>query len=734
MAPGSALTWRRLDVLFDAQVASRHLDHAARWLRAEGRGFYTIGSAGHEANAFVAAALRPDDPALLHYRSGGFYLARAQQVAGHDGVGDILKGLLAAADEPIAGGRHKVFGNADLAVIPQTSTIASQLPRALGVAFAIGASDELDVDMQWQPDALAVCSFGDASLNHSTAQGAINAAAQMAHRGVPLPLLLVCEDNGLGISVPTPAGWVAASLSSRPGVPYVRVDGTDPVGVYEATEELAELVREEQRPAILHLAVVRYGGHAGTDVESAYRDPGSIRADRDADPIVATARLLVAGGVATPERAGQAHRRLAHADPVACRRDDRVPAAEQRRRGDRAAGAAAAAARRRARRGRRAGDSAQAILRDVARGRTAADARRVDQPDARRAARRRSVACSCSARTSASRAACTASPAGCSARPAPHRVFDTLLDEQTILGLALGTGVSGMLPIPEIQYLAYVHNAIDQLRGEAATLSFFSTGQYVNPMVVRIAGYGYQKGFGGHFHNDNALGGLRDLPGVVVASPATGSDAAAMLRTCAAAAKTDGTVCVFLEPIALYHTRDLHTAGDGGWLSPYVGPSGWAEAHVPIGSGTDRPRRRRRADRDVGQRAVPVAARRRAAAPSKASAAGCSTCAGSLRSRSTTCCANAARRRPRRRRRRDPPPGRGRRGGRHGARRGRLHRPDRPGRRPRLVRPARRRRQPRARLRGRHRRRRAGDPPARERRSAEPGNSARSNSMRWAMR
>ncbi len=102
------------------------------------------------------------------------------------------------------------------------------------------------------------------------------------------------------------------------------------------------------------------------------------------------------------------------------------------------------------------------------------------------------------------------------------RVFDTLLDEQTILGLALGAGVSGMLPIPEIQYLAYVHNAIDQLRGEAATLSFFSTGQYVNPMVVRIAGYAYQKGFGGHFHNDNALGGLRDLPGVVVASPAAG--------------------------------------------------------------------------------------------------------------------------------------------------------------------------------------------------------------------
>ena len=72
----------QLLALFDAQAGSRHLDLAARYLRAEGRGFYTIGSAGHEANAAVAAALRPTDPALLHYRSGAFYLARAAQVPG----------------------------------------------------------------------------------------------------------------------------------------------------------------------------------------------------------------------------------------------------------------------------------------------------------------------------------------------------------------------------------------------------------------------------------------------------------------------------------------------------------------------------------------------------------------------------------------------------------------------------------------------------------------------------
>jgi 2-oxoisovalerate dehydrogenase E1 component len=165
------------------------------------------------------------------------------------------------------------------------------------------------------------------------------------------------------------------------------------------------------------------------------------------------------------------------------------------------------------------------------------------------------------------------------------RVFDTLLDEQSILGFALGAGVSGLVPIPEIQYLAYLHNAEDQLRGEAASLSFFSNGQYRNPMVVRIAGYAYQRGFGGHFHNDHSVAVLRDIPGLVVASPSHPSDAGPMLRTCVAAAIADGTVSAFLEPIARYHTRDVHEPGDGVWTAPYLAPSQWAAAHVPIGEG-----------------------------------------------------------------------------------------------------------------------------------------------------
>jgi transketolase C-terminal domain/subunit len=73
----------------------------------------------------------------------------------------VLLGLVGARDEPIAGGRHKVFGHYDLAVIPQTSTIASHLPRAVGVAFSIGRSAKLGVPCAWPRDAIAVASFGD---------------------------------------------------------------------------------------------------------------------------------------------------------------------------------------------------------------------------------------------------------------------------------------------------------------------------------------------------------------------------------------------------------------------------------------------------------------------------------------------------------------------------------------------------------------------------------------------
>jgi 2-oxoisovalerate dehydrogenase E1 component len=555
-AAGTEALWR-------AQIASRNCDFAARWLQKEGRSFYTIGSAGHESNAAVALALRPTDPALLHYRSGAFYLARAAQ-AGRDGVPDIMHGVTSSVDEPIAGGRHKVFGHHDLAVIPQTSTIASHLPRAVGIAIAIDRARKLGIECVWPSDAIVVCSFGDASLNHATAQAALNTTSHTAHQFLPVPLLFVCEDNGLGISVPSPTGWVAGTLSNRLDLRYETVAGDDPEAVLEAAQALAAWVREHRRPAVLHLRTVRYLGHAGADVEAAYRSPHELRADLDRDPLLATARWLVGSGRRTGnELADEYLERRACVRKVAldaARRPQLATATDViRPLASHSPGAIEALV-----------GSTSPVGEPVTLA-LAINGALADVLD-------RHPETLLFGEDVAAKGGVYGVTRGLHARFGAGRVFDTLLDETSILGLALGAAVSGFVPLPEIQYLAYLHNAEDQLRGEAATLQFFSQRQYRNGMVVRIAGYGYQKGFGGHFHNDDSVAVLRDIPGLVIASPSRPDDAAAMLGTCVAAAKVDGSVCAYLEPIALYHTRDLHDEGDDGWLAAPTGE------HVPIGA------------------------------------------------------------------------------------------------------------------------------------------------------
>jgi 2-oxoisovalerate dehydrogenase E1 component len=559
---------------FDAMAGSRLLDFEARRMRERGQGYYTIGSAGHESNAFVADALRPTDPALLHYRSGGFFLARSLQAGRSldDALRAVLLGLVAAVGDPASGGRHKVWGDASLAVIPQTSTIASHLPRAVGVAFAIGRANRLGLLTTFAADSIAVCSFGDASLNHSTAVGALNTAGYCVAQALPLPLLFVCEDNGLGISVPTPTGWVRQA-AQRPGIRYFAADGDDPDAVRTAARDAADTARLDRRPALLHLRTVRYLAHAGSDVESGYRTPAAITADLERDPLLALAATI--RGTDLSARYAEIARCVAElAAEVADAPKLTSAAAVMTPLAPRDPEAIAVASGRRAQ---------EALRRKAFDGKLPEDGGALTLAQCINAALTDALAARPEAFVFGEDVARKGGVYGLTRGLQQHfgapRVFDTLLDEQAILGLGLGFGVSGLLPIPEIQYLAYLHNAEDQLRGEAASLRFFANGTFRNPMVLRVAGLGYQKGFGGHFHNDDAVAVLRDIPGLVVAVPSRPEDAAPMLRSCLSAAVTDGQVSVFLEPIALYHERDLHAAGDRGWLGHYS-----PDEQVSIGS------------------------------------------------------------------------------------------------------------------------------------------------------
>ena len=312
---GTRLTGAQALELFDAQLTSRHLDLAARWLRSFGEGFYTIGSAGHEGNAAVAAAYGPPTRRCCTTARAAFYCARAGQAEAADPIRDVLRGLVAASTEPIAGGRHKVFGHPELRGHPDH--LDHRLAPAAGGRAGLRDRARRGANRRpggprpggarcrprtWPEDAdrglLLRRRLGQP--RHAPRPRSTRPAGSTTP-ACRLPLLFVCEDNGIGISVRSPEGWVAATL--RPGracATSAPTAATCPPRTTPPPRRPTGSARE-RRPAVLHLDMVRLMGHAGADAEVGYRSPAEIAADLDRDPLVATATLLVHAGLMTPD-------------------------------------------------------------------------------------------------------------------------------------------------------------------------------------------------------------------------------------------------------------------------------------------------------------------------------------------------------------------------------------------------------------------------------------------------
>jgi len=556
--------------LFESQVMSRHLDLHSRVMQKQGQSFYTIGSAGHEGNAAYGKLFKYTDMAFLHYRSGAFFIQRAKQLAGETPIYDMLLSFAASSDDPTSGGRHKVLGSKSLFVPPQTSTIASHLPKAVGAAYSIPLAESLGLEGEMPEKSVVVCNFGDASSNHSTAQGAINAAAWAAYQNVKLPIVFICEDNGIGISTPTPAGWVHANFSNRAGLEYISCDGLDILDTYIAAQRAEKIARESQKPVFLHVKLVRLLGHAGSDAEIAYRKKHEIEQNEENDPLLHTASTLIAQQIMTPEQIVDLYNqvdervqrvatevinrpKLTNAQQV---KESLVPEAEEKSNNFPLSEEQRAVLFKHEKHNLGKKQHLAKILNW-----TLLDL--MGQND-------NIVMCG---EDIGKKGGVYHVTSKLVEKFGVKRVINTLLDEQSILGLSIGLAHNNFLPIPEIQFLAYVHNAEDQIRGEAATLPFFSNGQFTNPMVIRIAGLAYQKGFGGHFHNDNSFAVFRDIPGIVMACPSNGRDASLLMRESVRLAQEEKRVVIFLEPIALYMQKDLHEPDDGLWTFDYEAPN-----------------------------------------------------------------------------------------------------------------------------------------------------------------
>ena len=261
----------RLLACFDAQLQSRHLDLAARWLQQQGEGFYTIGSAGHESNAAVALALRPTDPALLHYRSGGFY-CRAS-----------------AAGPRVDAGRGR----------SQRRRCRRQRPdlrrSAQGLRPPPPGGDPADVHDRLAPAAgvraRLLARSGEGDRCRVTLAGRCGRRGQLRGRlGQPLHDARSPQRGGL-LRCARAARSVAPGVrGQRTGHQHShagRLAGGGPVALAGdrlrrggrpsagrgagPADEAVRVAREGRRPVLLRLRTVRFMGHAGSDVELAYR-------------------------------------------------------------------------------------------------------------------------------------------------------------------------------------------------------------------------------------------------------------------------------------------------------------------------------------------------------------------------------------------------------------------------------------------------------------------------------
>lgn len=553
--------------IFESQVISRHIDIKARELKDKGDCFYTIGSSGHEGNAVFGRIFPYHDMAFLHYRSAPFFLERSKQISNSTPIYDMALSFMASSEDPISGGRHKVIGSEVLNIPPQTSTIASHLPKAVGTAFSIDRARDLALsESKLFNESIVLCSFGDASANHAAALSAFNTACWVSSQGGHVPIVFICEDNGTGISVPTDGKWIENNFSNKYGMQYLKADGLHLIDLIVKTKEAEKICRLNRTPVFLHMKTVRLMGHAGSDVEVGYRNIKEIEKDEANDPLIHSARIMIENNCLTNEevtslyeqkRAQVGHvfenatfrPKLKIVDEVMStiisnkhvRTRPKYPSNDSR---EKIFGKEFARLKFPHHMGKLINYALTDILLQYSN--TVVFGEDVAQ-----------------------KGGVYHVTADLYRQFGVRRVFNSPLDETSIIGFGLGLGHNGFVPIPEIQFLAYLHNAEDQLRGEAATLPFFSEGRFTNPMVLRVPGLAYQKGFGGHFHNDNSLTIFRDIPGLILAVPSNGADAVKMLRSSVSQAYENGRIVVFIEPIALYMTRDLHTEKDGKWVNKY---------------------------------------------------------------------------------------------------------------------------------------------------------------------
>jgi 2-oxoisovalerate dehydrogenase E1 component len=552
----------RMVWVYRMMYLSRKMDDREIQLHRQGRTFFEISAAGHEALQVAAAmALRPGyDWASMYYRGRTLALALGITPA------EQLLEAVGSGKAPFSGGRQMPshWGSRPLHIVSRSSATGMQWAQAVGLAEAAvyyqsspdAAREAAARQTTFQQDEIALVTGGDGATSEGEFYESLNAAC--LHRA---PVVFLIEDNGFAISVPveaqTTGGNISRLVSNYPGLHVEEIDGTDFWKSLEAMRRAAQYCRERRGPALVHGHVMRLHSHSLSDDQKLYKSPEEIAAEKERDPIARFAAYLESEGVLSAEDRAQVEREVEQEveqaaaealqapapDPATVRQHVYSPTVDP------------------------CGADFERSPRFLGDPRTMVELLNVCLRDELKRDPRvvmfgQDIA-DCSREENLSKVKGKGGvfkvTHGLQRHFGSHRVFNSPIAEANIIGRAMGMAMRGLKPVVEIQFFDYIWPAMTQIRDELAVLRWRSISNFSCPLVIRVPIGGYLAG-GSIYHSQCGESIFTHTPGLRVVLPSNALDANGLLRT---AIRCDDPV-LFLEHKHLY--RQPYNR------SPYPGP------------------------------------------------------------------------------------------------------------------------------------------------------------------
>jgi 2-oxoisovalerate dehydrogenase E1 component len=559
------LDHERLVGIYRIMYLSRKLDEKEIQLQRQGRGFFQISAAGHEAfQAAAALALRAgSDWFFPYYRDRTLALALGVSPV------DLLLEAIGSGTAPFSGGRQMPshWGSVKFHIVSRASATGTQWAQAVGCAEAAlyyqQSPEAASEGAAFEKDEVVCVLGGDGSTSEGEFYESLNAACLAA-----APVLFLIEDNGYAISVPveaqTSGGRISRLVSNYPGLFVEEVDGTDFLKSWEVMRRAVAHCRQRRGPALVHGHVLRLHSHSLSDDQRAYKTAEEMAAEALRDPLPRFATFLETEGILQPSARTDLQRAVEQEVEQAATEALKAPAPDASRVREHVYSSTVDPTGNQFQRtphfSRSPGtmvDLLNACLHDEM------------KRDPRIVLFGQDIA-DCTHEQNLSQVKGKGGvfkvTHGLQREFGSRCVFNAPIAEGNIVGRAIGYALRGLKPVVEIQFFDYIWPAMMQIRDELAVLRWRSVGNFPAPVVIRVPIGGYLGG-GSIYHSQSGESIFTHIPGLRVVMPSNALDANGLLRT---AIRCDDPV-LFLEHKHLY--RQPYNR------SPYPGP----DYMVPFG-------------------------------------------------------------------------------------------------------------------------------------------------------